>query len=189
MAKKMKSLLRTLRDIQSEIQHRAPYRDFCVTPNRGASRSAVSAVERRLGRSLPPSYREFLRAHDGWPRFYDGATMLGTATLGRRTYEDLARATFEAAETPVPDVGPPSRQAPKILIPFGADLQGTTLFVFNPAAPTGGGEYEVIAWINEIGIRRESFPGFLELVIELCEAELSELMSPPTEKSALSFGA
>jgi hypothetical protein len=189
MAKKLKSLLRSLREIQAEIQRIAPYRDFCLQPNRGASRSAIGAVERRLGRALPPTYRDFLRAHDGWPRFYDGATMLGTATLGRRTYEDLARATFDAAETPVPDVGPPSRQAPRILIPFGADLQGTTLFVFNPAAPTGGGEYEVIAWVNEIGIRRESFPSFLELIIELCEAELGELASPATEKSAQSFGA
>jgi hypothetical protein len=190
MAKKMKSLLRTLRELQAEIQRRAPYRDFGVKPNRGASRSAVAAVERRLGRALPPTYRDFLRAHDGWPRFYDGATLLGSATLGRRTYEDLARATFDAAETPVPDVGPPSRQEPRILIPFGADVQGTTLFVFNPAAPTGGGEYEVIAWVNEIGIRRESFPSFLELIIDLCEAELSELCAAgPVESVASSFGA
>jgi hypothetical protein len=165
-------------ELQKEIQQATPFRDFGLTPSRGASRSAIAAAERRITRPLPPSFREFLGAHDGWPRFYDGATLLGTATIGRRTYEDLARATFEAAETPVPDVGPPSRRTERILVPFGADLQGTTLFVFNPAAPTGGGEYEVIAWVNEIGIRRESFAGFLELIVELCEAELSGLSAP-----------
>jgi hypothetical protein len=56
------------------------------------------------------------------------------------------------------------------------------LFVFNPVAPMPGGEYEVIAWVNEIGIRRESFPSFLELVIELCQAELEGLV--PTTPGA-----
>jgi hypothetical protein len=173
---KIKATIRQIRQLQSQIQRAAPYRDFGLKPNRGASRSALAAVERRIGRPLPASFREFLRAHDGWPRFYDGATLLGSANIGRRTYEDLARAAFDAAETPVPDLGPPSRRAPRILIPFGADLMGTTLFVFNPAVTTGD-EYEVIAWINEIGIRRDSFPSFLELIIELCEAELSGLQS------------
>ena len=131
--------------------------------------------------------------HDGWPRFYDGATLLGTANIGRRTYEDIARATFDAAETPVPDLGPPSRRAPRILIPFGADLQGTTLFVFNPTTTSSSGEYEVIAWINEIGIRRDTFPSFLELIVELCESELSGLIvtdrPPPTQPSARSTSA
>ncbi len=172
----MKSLIRQIRELQTEILRRAPYRDFGVKPNRGASRTAIGAVERRLGRQLPASFCEFLRLCDGWPRFYDGATLLGTATIGRRTYEDLARRTFEAAETPIPDVGPPSRQAPRILIPFGADLQGTTLFVFNPAVCEGD-EYEVIAWVNEIGIRRDTFPSFLELVVELCESELAGLLA------------
>jgi hypothetical protein len=177
----IQSLTRQILEIQRQIQRAAPFRDFGLTPNRPASRSAIAAAERRISRPLPPSFREFLREHDGWPRFYDGASVLGTATLGRRSYEDLARAAFDAAETPVPDVGPPSKRRERILIPFGADMLGTTLFVFNPAAPTGDGEYEVIAWVNEIGIRRHTFSGFLELIIELCEAELASLA--PTRRS------
>jgi hypothetical protein len=177
----IQSLTRQILAIQTEIQRAAPFRDFGLAPSRPASRSAIAAAERRIGRPLPPSFREFLRAQDGWPRFYDGASLLGTATIGRRTYEDLARAAFDAAETPVPDVGPPSKRAERILIPFGADLQGTTLFVFNPAAPTGDGEYEVIAWMNELGVRKESFPGFLEMIVELCEAELDGMA--PTRRS------
>ncbi len=175
-------LLTRIREQQIEISSSEPYRDFGLTGNPGASNHAISLAEKRLGRALPPSYRAFLAQHDGWPRFYDGATLLGTANLGHRMYEDLARAAFEAAETPEPDLGPPSRFKPRVLIPFGIDLQGTTLFVFNPAVADADGEYEVIAWINEIGVRRASFPSFLEMIDELCEAELGAAQS-----STLSF--
>lgn len=169
------ALIRDIRQAQKQIMSAAPYRDFGLRPNPGASKAALAAVERRIGRALPPTYREFLRKHDGWPRFYDGATLLGTASLGVRAYEDAARATFEAAETPVPDVGPPSRVKPRVLIPFGIDLQATTLFVFNPANTAPNGEMEVIAWVNEIGIRRSNFTEFLELILELCGSELGSL--------------
>ena len=46
---------------------------------------------------------------------------------------------FEAAETPVPDLGPVSlRPSPRrILIPFGVDLQATTLFALVVALISG----------------------------------------------------
>jgi hypothetical protein len=165
-------LLNQIRQAQVEIIRTMPYRDFGVDGHTGASDTAVRVAEQRLGRPLPPSYREFLRICDGWPRFYDGATLLGTASLGRRMYDDLARAAFEAAETPEPELGPPSRFKPKVLIPFGIDMQATTLFVFNPTSMSESGEYEVIAWMNEIGVRRSSFESFLEMILELCESEL-----------------
>ncbi len=164
-------LLKEIREAQAKILRTMPYRDFGLDGHKGASDTAVRVAEQRLGRPLPPSYREFLLLFDGWPRFYDGATLLGTASLGRRMYDDLARAAFEAAETPEPELGPPSRFKPKVLIPFGIDMQATTLFVFNPTAVSESGEYEVIAWMNEIGLRRSSFESFLEMILELCEAE------------------
>lgn len=160
--------------LQTRIMEHAPHRDIGLVGNPGASEQAIEAAEQRIGRSLPPSYREFLRRHDGWPRFFEGATLLGTANLGLRLYEDLARAAWDAAETPVPDLGPElmsARRSSRVLIPFAVDLQATTLFAFNPAI-TEGDEYEVIAWINELGVRRESFASFLELVLDLCSSEL-----------------
>jgi len=181
---KWRTLLERIRETQTEILRLAPHRDVYLVPNPGASEVAIQAAEERIGRRLPPSYREFLRVFDGWPRFFEGATLLGTANLGKRLYEDFARAIFDAAETPVPDLGPPSRRAPRLVVPFGADLQATTLFAFNPNVTTYGEEWEVIAWINEIGIRRDSFPAFLELVLELCEAELTGHSAEETRKSA-----
>ncbi len=167
--------LETIATLQHEIQRLAPYRDFSLAPSPGASKRAIAAAERRIGRPLPPSYKAFLRLHDGWPRFYDGASLLGTANLGIRAYEEAAHATFEAAETPVTEFVPSNRK-PKVLIPFGIDMQATTLFVFNPAVSRDG-EYEVIAWINEIGLRRSSFPSFLESIQELCESELDGIVT------------
>jgi hypothetical protein len=166
-------LVTALRDVQTEILRLAPFRDIGLVPNPGASTQAIDTVEQRLGLALPPSYRAFLELYDGWPRCFDGATLLGTACLGNRMYEDFARAAFAAAETPEPTLGPPSRRRlfPSI-IPFGVDQQATTLFAFNPEVTSANGEYEVIAWINELGVRRESFPSFLELLVELAEYEL-----------------
>jgi hypothetical protein len=172
--RKYRALLSEIQRVQAEITWHMPYRDIGLVPSPGASRSAIQRAERRIGRPLPPSYQQFLAESDGWVRFFEGASLLGTANLGKRTYHDLARAACEAAETPVPDVGPPYRLSPtsRTLIPFGIDLQATTLFAFNPAVMRADGEYEVIAWINEIGLRRDSFEDFLALVLELYQAEL-----------------
>ncbi|HMJ11548.1 MAG TPA: SMI1/KNR4 family protein [Polyangiaceae bacterium] len=173
MMTRWQPLLAEIQRVQSEIMWVAPHRDIGLEPHPAASLTAIAAAEARIGRSLPPSYREFLLAHDGWPRFFEGASLLGTANLGRRLYDDLVHAAFEAAETPVPDVGPVTlRPNPRrILIPFGVDLQATTLFAFNPTVVDADGEFEVIAWVNEIGIRRDSFESFLELLVDLCAAE------------------
>lgn len=177
-------LLIRIREMHTEISWLQPYRDLGLIPNPAASAVALAKVEQRLGRPLPPSYRAFLELHDGWPRFFDGASLLGTANLGLRQYEDLARAVFEAAETPVPELGPPSRPRARTLIPFGADLEGTTLFAFNPAVTQPDGEYEIIAWINEIGVRQPTFRAFLEFILDLGQQDLADLTAPELAKTA-----
>jgi len=172
------NLLRKTKELQTEILRLAPYRDVGLVPNPGASPSAIAAVEERISHRLPPSYREFLALHDGWPRFFEGATLLGTANLGKRMYEDMARAVFEAAETPVPHLAPPSRVERAPIVPFGIDLQGTTLFAFNPNVTRADGECEVVAWVNEVGVRSDTFTGFLEFVVEMCESELAGYQVP-----------
>jgi hypothetical protein len=173
-----RTLISAIRRVQTEILWLDPSRDFGLRPHPGASTGALRATEQRLGRPLPPSYRAFLAECDGWPRFFEGASLLGTANLGLRLYGDLVSAVFEAAETPVPDLGPPPRWRQKrpILIPFGVDLGAATLFAFNPTVVSPAGEYEVICWVNEIGVRRESFEDFLTMVLELCEYELEGQM-------------
>ena len=183
--RRWRALLSEIRAVQTEIMRTAPYRDAGLVPNPGASMATIEQAERRIGRPLPLSYREFLTEHNGWPRFFEGASLLSAASLGRRSYEELARAACDAAETPVPDLGPPSQwtETSRHLIPFGIDRQATTLFAFNPIVVRHDGEYEVIAWVNELGLRSDSFESFLELVLELCRADLP-LSATPALKSA-----
>lgn len=172
-------LLIKIRELHTELSLLQPFRDLGLIPNPAASEVAIKRAEERVGRSLPPSYRAFLELHDGWPRFFDGASLLGTANLGLRQYEDLARAAFEAAETPVPELGPPTRPRARTLIPFGADLEGTTLFAFNPSVVDVDGEYEVIAWVNELGVRQPSFSAFLDWIWDLAEQDRADLTAAP----------
>jgi hypothetical protein len=91
----------------------------------------------------------------------------------------LLGSVCEREETPVPDIGPRThrRRAGSNLIPFGADADGCTVFAFDPGALRRDGEYGVVCWINDIGLRRDSFEDFLELVLELCENELASLVA------------
>jgi hypothetical protein len=38
-----------------------------------------------------------------------------------------------------------------------------------------------VAWVNEIGVRRDTFAGFLEFVVEMCESELDGYRAPQRE--------
>ncbi len=166
--------------VQADLAELLPDRSDGLVPNPPATADALERAERRLGRALPPSYRAFLSRFDGWPQFFDGATLLGAKDLGKSSYADLAQAAFEAAETPVPSGGPPSarvRGYPGDMIPFGIDPTGTTLFAFDPSTADERGEMGVVAWINEIGIRRESFHDFLQGILELCEADRDNALS------------
>jgi SMI1 / KNR4 family (SUKH-1) len=137
-----------------------------VLPPAGAALCAIQAVERRLGRPLPPSYRELLAQHDGLPAFYQGAGLLGARPLARGTYLELARICID-----------PDRDAR--LVPFGVDSSGDTIFAWDLARPRADGELEVVVWMNEIGERVADFPGFLELVLAMLTAEIAERQRPP----------
>jgi hypothetical protein len=179
--------LQTIRQLQSDLMRVMPHRDAGLVPNPAARPAAIRAAERRVGMPLPPSYRTFLERHDGWPRFFDGATLLGARDLGKKTYADLAQAAFEATETPVPADGPPSQRVKgraSDLLPFGIDPDGTTLFAFDPRARREDGEMPVVAWLQELGLRFDSFPAFLLAVVELCEADAAVLTEAAWKQTA-----
>jgi hypothetical protein len=165
-----------IRQVKIELAQVDPLGGPSVAPHHGAARRAITATERRIRRRLPPSYRAFLSEHDGWPLFFHGASLLGTHDLAKAHYNELSRAAFDAYETPIPELGPPSRPEGRsdAMIPFGIDPRATTIFAFNPAVVSPDGEMEVIAWVNELGDRYENFTEFLGSVSEMLEAELAD---------------
>jgi predicted DNA-binding WGR domain protein len=75
----------TIRDIldrAEEIENEEPvganYRSKPLPP---ASPTEIAAYERKLGCTLPPSYREFLLLHNGWQAFWGGTWIAGVSGM------------------------------------------------------------------------------------------------------------
>lgn len=164
-----------LRSTQLSLMRCAPYRDFGLIPNPGASEQALGEAEERLGHALPQSYRSFLAKHDGWKRLYDGASLLGCGELGSPEHTRIARQIFTSAASPSACSPMSFRCPPRSLLVFGLDRAGTTLFAFDLDSDAGLGDPPVTAWIGELGIRYANFSAFLAGIVGLCEAELQAL--------------
>jgi hypothetical protein len=166
-------LLTEIRSLKLALARVDPRSGMPVLPPPGAAPRAIDAVDRRLGRPMPPSYRELLAQHDGLPNFYMGAGLLGARPLARGIYTELARLSIDAGDT---------------LFPFGIDGAGETIFAWDTARPCDDGELEVVVFMNEIGERVPSFPAFLELVRDMLSAELAErrALAPALRRAPLS---
>jgi hypothetical protein len=154
-------LLSSIRALQMELKRCAPERTIGLSGNPAAPESAIVVAELRLGRRLPPSYREFLAFSDGWPRFFENADLLGTGEIGRVPMG----ASQERA------------MAGGRLLPFGADRAGTSFFAFDTRVRPGDGELPVVAWVGGLGLDCRCFTSFLATVLQLCRAELATAKS------------
>jgi len=165
-----RSLLTSVRTVQMELKRSSPERQIGLAGNPAAPESALLVTELRLARRLPPSYRDFLAFSDGWPSFFEGASLLGTGDIGRRSPAESANQRWIARGR---------------LLPFGADRTGTSLFAFDTSVRLGDGELPVVAWVGGLGIDCRCFTSFLATVLQLCRAELAAvkarglLASPP----------
>jgi hypothetical protein len=172
------SLLTSIRAIQMELKRREPAREIGLSGNPSAPESAIVVTELRLGRKLPPSYRDFLAFSDGWTNFFNGASLLGTGDLGRPGQLDANHARLLQRGR---------------LLPFGADRTGASLFAFDTSMRLGDGELSVVAWVGGLGIDCRCFTSFLATVLQLCRAELSTVKAaepqPLAAPSGLSGGA
>lgn len=160
----------TLAEIRArklELVRLDPRSGMPVCPPPGADPRAIAAVQRKLGRPLPPSFRAFLAQHDGFPQLYQGTSLLASTPLARGTFIDLARVVIET------EGGDKAVDAPA-LFPLGVDARGETLFAWDPSQARGDGEIEIIVWMNEIGLRVESFPALLEVVLEMLAADIAQ---------------
>ncbi len=155
--------LSRIRRIHTELARSQPYRDDGLVPGPAASSAALERAEARLGVALPPSYREFLLRHNGWERFYDGASLLRAEELGQAKHLEGARSLLRAS-LPTRDGAAPR------LLPFGIDSQMCSIFAFD--VNVGSAEKPVVAWVREVGVRTSNFPDFMELLAEFSAAEL-----------------
>lgn len=171
-----KDTISKLREVKAELSAVDPTAGPAISPPPGAGLRTISIVERRIRHVLPPSYRAFLHLHDGWPLFFHEASLLGTRELSKPSPFQATRSAFAAYETPIPEIGPPSRPQgdSQQMIPFGIDPTATTIFAFNPGVTAPDGEMEVIMWVNGLGERAQNFAEFLTMSLEMLELGLAE---------------
>jgi hypothetical protein len=162
------SHLAEIRALKLDLARLDPRAGMPVLPPSGASPAALASVERKLGRALPPAYRELLALHDGFPQLYQGASLLSTSQIIRGSFVDVARMMIDLGE---PGPASATRRRPT-LVPFGIDSAAETIFAFDCGAT--GGELGVLLWMNEIGVRLDGFAAFLDFVTEMLQADVEE---------------
>lgn len=173
-----------IRALKLELARMDPRRGMPIAPPAGASEAAIAGVERRLGMPLPPSYRELLSRHDGWPQLFAGASLLGVRALARGSYMNVGRMVLEHCEDQEArgagerDAAPKAVRGPygarSALIPFGIDAAAETVFAWDPEARAPDGELEVILWTNDLGLRLSGLAELLDMVKEMLAAELDD---------------
>lgn len=170
-----RTLLSQVRSVQIELARGGTDRRLGLAGNPSAPECAIAVAELRLGFSLPQSYRQFLAYSDGWPNFYEGAHLLGTAEVGRPTCLDLA--LERQMSRPNPLKATPGFEH---MVPFGAAPNGDTLFAFDPTRRHGDSEMPVVAWIGGLGVDCRCFTEFLATVLQLCRSETTFDVSAKT---------
>jgi hypothetical protein len=163
--------VRELRARKLELARLDPRGGMPIRPPAGASEDDIARVERRLGRPLPPSYRELLAAQDGWPRLIFGASLLGTLPLSRGTYVDVARMVLSDLDPAPPDGAPAPRGA---YVPFALDAEAETLAAWDLDDARADGELGVILVTNDVATRLPDFPSFIELCLDVVCAEIDD---------------
>ena len=164
-------LLAEIRALKLDLARLDPRAGMPVLPPPGAPPSSLIAVERKIGRELPAAYRELLALHDGFPQLYQGASLLSTSQIVRGSFVDIARMMIDLGDS-APASWSHRRPA---LVPFGIDSQAETIFAFDCGGTSS--ELGVVLWANEIGVRLDDFPSFLDFVIEMLQADVEERRS------------
>lgn len=135
-----------------------------LAPPPPATAEAIAHAEQRIGRPLPPSYRDFLAMHDGWPQFFQGASLLGARQLARGSFIEIARMVLEDL--------PGLERA--FVVPFGIDAEAEIILAWDFSRPGDAGEVDVLFWVNELGIRVSTFWEVVELVGDMVGAAVVE---------------
>lgn len=79
----LEQLIQELADAKRQYDQLAFDEERARTLGPPASPAQIAALEQRLGRALPPSYRAFLELHNGWDEFSGGSKLLAVEDQGR----------------------------------------------------------------------------------------------------------
>jgi hypothetical protein len=130
-----------------------------------ASEKRIAAMEERLGRRMPPSYREFLAVTDGW-RHAGGFVWLLAGTESARWHADASGLAYGFDEDLDEDAGPEERRQADIWRRgLQLDVESDATYVLmDPDDVDEDGEWAVYtwaSWLAEPPERHASFARFM----------------------------
>ena len=152
-----------------------------------ASEAEIAAAEAAAGFIFPPSYRAFLKFHNGWKNFGFRWWVAGVSGPGAAAQKEWARASagFTARLTKkgaahVEALRAQSKTDPSVMywpdhVPCAADFTGGFM-VFDRNRPLNGGEHEIaeVSRREEAANRLPSFIAYVEMVMDIMRSELKE---------------
>ncbi|MFE1287115.1 SMI1/KNR4 family protein [Streptomyces sp. NPDC058751] len=133
-----------------------------------ASEERVAAMEERLGRRMPPSYREFLEVTDGW-RHAGGFVWLLAGTQDADWHDDASGLGESFEEHLDEDAGPEERREAGIWRRgLQLDVESDATYVLmDPEDVDEDGEWAVYTWASWRAAPPERHASFLEFMREM----------------------
>ncbi|MEF3113699.1 SMI1/KNR4 family protein [Streptomyces chrestomyceticus] len=130
-----------------------------------ASEERIAAMEERLGRRMPPSYREFLKVSDGW-QHAGGFVRLLAGITGARWHNNGSGLADMFEEYLDDDAGPAERRAADI---WRRGLQldvvsDITHVLLDPEDVDEDGEWAVYTWASWRAAPPERYANFVEFM-------------------------
>jgi hypothetical protein len=146
-----------------------------------ASEERIAAMEERLGRRMPPSYREFLKVSDGW-RHAGGFVWLLAGTEGAHWHDNESGLADMFEEFLDEDAGPEERLEADI---WRRGLQldvesDVTHVLMDPEDVDENGEWAVYTWASWRAAPPERHASFLEFMREM-HREFHSLRARPSD--------
>ncbi|MFF0448772.1 SMI1/KNR4 family protein [Streptomyces sp. NPDC004609] len=133
-----------------------------------ASEERIAAMEERLGRRMPPSYREFLKVSDGW-RHAGGFVWLLAGTTDARWHDDDSGLAGMFEEYLDEDAGPEERREVDIWRRgLQLDVESDITYVLmDPEDVDEDGEWAVYTWASWRAAPPERHANFLEFMRDM----------------------
>jgi hypothetical protein len=133
-----------------------------------ASEERIAALEQRLGRRMPPSYREFLKVSDGW-RHAGGFVSLLAGTADARWHDDESGLAVMFEEYLDEDSGPEERREADIWRRgLQLDVESDATYVLmDPADVDEDGEWAVYTWAGWKAAPPERHASFLAFMRDM----------------------
>ncbi|MGC0379518.1 SMI1/KNR4 family protein [Streptomyces sp. SAI-229] len=133
-----------------------------------ASEERIAALEERLGRRMPPSYREFLKVSDGW-RHAGGFVSLLAGTADARWHDDESGLAAMFEEDLDEDAGPEERLEVDIWRRgLQLDVESDVTYVLlDPEDVDEDGEWAVYTWASWRAAPPERHASFLAFMRDM----------------------